>query len=147
MESFGFSTLWCTLMQLLRYILKCNHLEWRWLFCSLRFMFIKLLVLLSKLLPVASLMSNNFPKQPSDALLHTLSKLHNIPVGFVTSPSFETVLLYLRSPKWGCRSISDDLSCSFRRIILLLFKHYESFQRSLWSCEFCIYDLKLDLLR
>ena len=37
---------------------------------------------LSKLL--ASLIRNNFPKRPSDASLHTLSKLYNVPVGFVT---------------------------------------------------------------
>ena len=35
---------------------------------------------MSKLL--ASLMSNYFPKRPSGALLHTLSKLYDIPVGF-----------------------------------------------------------------
>ena len=39
---------------------------------------------LSKLL--ASLMRNNFPKRPSGAPLHTLSKLYDVPVGFVNPP-------------------------------------------------------------
>ena len=57
-------------------------------------------------------MRNYFPKRPSGALLHTLSKLYDVPVGFVTPPPyFEAVsLLYLRSPKGGCCSISDDMS-------------------------------------
>ena len=45
---------------------------------------------MSKLL--ASLMRNYFPKRPSGAPLHTLSKLYDVPVGFVTpSPYFEAV--------------------------------------------------------
>ena len=67
----------------------------------------------SKLL--ASLIRIYFPKRPSGAPLHTctLSKLCDVPVGFVTPSLFwGCVLLYLRSPKGGCCSISDDLSCS-----------------------------------
>ena len=73
---------------------------------------------MSKLL--ASLMRNYFPKRPSGAPLHTLSKLYNVPVGFVTPPPyFEAwILLILRSPKGGCCSISDDLSCSWFWYIL-----------------------------
>ena len=41
---------------------------------------------MSKLL--ASLMRNYFPKRPSGAPLHTLSKLYDVPVGFVTPPSY-----------------------------------------------------------
>ena len=41
-------------------------------------------ILLSKIL--VSLMRNYFPKQPSGVWLHTLSKLYDVPVGFV--PSF-----------------------------------------------------------
>ena len=51
-------------------------------------------------------MRNYFPERTSAAPLHTLSKLYDVPVGFV-SPSF----VHLRSPKGGCCSISDDLSC------------------------------------
>ena len=40
---------------------------------------------MSKLL--ASLMRNYFPKRPSGAPLHTLSKLYDVPVGFVPPPS------------------------------------------------------------
>ena len=32
-------------------------------------------------------MRNNFPKRPSDAPLHTLSKLYDVLVGFVFPPS------------------------------------------------------------
>ena len=60
---------------------------------------------------LASLMRNYFPKLTSGAPLHTLSKLYDVPVGFV-SPIWCSVLLYLRSPKGGCCSISDYLSCS-----------------------------------
>ena len=35
------NTLWCTLVQLLHYILKCIHLEWRWLFGPFRYMLIR----------------------------------------------------------------------------------------------------------
>ena len=55
---------------------------------------------------------NNFPKLPSGAPLHTMCKL----VGFVPPPPpliLGGALLYLRSLKGGCCSISDDLSCSF----------------------------------
>ena len=46
----------------------------------------KLFGLLSKLL--ASLMRNYFPKRPSGAPLHTLSKLYDVPVGFVPPPPY-----------------------------------------------------------
>ena len=36
-----------------------------------------------------------FPKRTSDAPLHTLSKLYDVPIGFVTSPSFEAVYCYI----------------------------------------------------
>ena len=42
--------------------------------------------LLFKLL--ASLMRNYFPKRPSGAPLHTLSKLYDVPVGYVPPPLF-----------------------------------------------------------
>ena len=70
-------------------------------------------VFLSKL--SASLMRVYFPKRQSGAQLLTLSKLYDVPVGFVTPllHVWECVLIYLRSPKGGCCSISDDLSCSY----------------------------------
>ena len=63
-------------------------------------------------------MRNYFPKQPSGAPLHTLSKLYDVPVGFEPPPPlfWGWILLILRSPKGGCFSISDDLSCSFQGI-------------------------------
>ena len=33
-------------------------------------------------------MRNYFPKRPSGALLHTLSKLYDVPVGFVPPPPY-----------------------------------------------------------
>ena len=86
-ESFG-----CTSVQLLHYILY-------------------ILEFLSKLL--ASLMRIYFPKWPSGSPLNTLSKLYDVPVGFVAPPLiWGSILLYMRSPMCGCCSISDDLSCS-----------------------------------
>ena len=67
---------------------------------------------------LASLMRNYFPKRPSGAPLHTLSKLYDVPVSFVTPPPlyWGYILLYLQSPKGGCCSISDDLSCSYTKM-------------------------------
>ena len=56
---------------------------------------------LSKLL--ASLIRNYFPKRASGAPLHTLSKLHDVPVSFVNPPpSFEAVYCYI----CGCRRVA-----------------------------------------
>ena len=41
--------------------------------------------------------------------------VRDVPVGFVPTPTpliWGSVMFYLRSPKGGCSSISDDLSCS-----------------------------------
>ena len=54
----------------------------------------------------------------SGAPFLTLSELYDVPVGFVTPPSFE-VLLYLRSQKGGCCSILDYLSCSYYNLEFL----------------------------
>ena len=86
-------------MHLLHYILKHNYFGME-------------TFLLSKLL--ASLMRNDFPKRTSCAPHLTLSKLSDAPVGFVSLLFLGSVLLYLQSPKCGCCSISDDLSCSHR---------------------------------
>ena len=71
---------------------------------------------MSKLL--ASLIRNYFPKRSWGTLLHTLSKLYDVPVGFVNPPPhlWGCVLLYLQPPKGGCCSITDDLSCSCNRL-------------------------------
>ena len=73
-----------TLMQLLHYILKYNH-----------FWMTIVRVFVSKLL--ASLMRNYFPKRPSDAPLHALSKLYDIHIGFFSLLSFETVYCFICS--------------------------------------------------
>ena len=69
----------------------------------------------------ASLMRNKFPKLPSGAPLHTLSKLHDVAFGIVSLLFWGSVLLYLRSPKGGCYSISNDLSCSVTVTVRQLF--------------------------
>ena len=58
---------------------------------------------------------------------HTLSKLYDVTVGFSSPPSlifWGSVLLDLRSPKGGCCSISDDLSCSFTRYWEVLITYF-----------------------
>ena len=89
--------------------LMCVYLQWQLLvyFCQ-------------KLL--ASLMRNYFPKRTSGALLHTLSKLYDVHVSFVSFLFWGSVMLDLRSPKGGCCSISDELSCSFLYQIVYHFK-------------------------
>ena len=81
---FWISTLWCILVQLLHYILKIFILNDVGYLVLLDICLYKLFGLLCNLL--AFLMSNYFPKRPSSALLHTLSKLYNVPVRFVPSP-------------------------------------------------------------
>ena len=55
----------------------------------------------------------HFPKRLSGTSLHSLSKLYDVPVCFVTPTLiWGTVLLYLRSPKGCCCLISYDLSCN-----------------------------------
>ena len=61
---------------------------------------------------LASLMRNYFPKRTSGTSLHTLSKLYDVPVSFVYPLFRGSLLQYLRLPKGGFCSISDDLSCS-----------------------------------
>ena len=43
----------------------------------------------------AFLMRNYFPKRSSGAPIHTLSKLCDVPVGFVPPPSFDAVFCYI----------------------------------------------------
>ena len=60
-------------------------------------------------------MRNYFPKRTSCALLHTLSKLYDVPIGFVHPASFEAVYCFICGGLRvaACCSISDDLSCSW----------------------------------
>ena len=70
----------------------------------------------SKLL--ASLMRNYFQKRTSGAPLHTLSKLYDVPVGFVFLPgtSFEAVYCYI----CGRRRVAV---ARYRMICLVLIKY------------------------
>ena len=97
---------------------------------------------MSKLL--ASLMRNYFPKRPSGEPLHTLSKLYDVPIGFVNTPPlfWGCVLLYLRSPKGGCCSISDDLPCFFLFFFLFgrkALKLSELYSLLFFIIEFCLF--------
>ena len=69
-------------------------------------------------------MRNNFPNRSSSALLHILSKLYDVPLGFYTPPLWCSVLLYLRSPKGGWCSISNDLTCSLIWLVVSGIKFY-----------------------
>ena len=56
------------------------------------------MVFLSKSL--ASLTRNYFPKRPSDTSLHTLSKLYDVPVGFVTPHLGQYIALFAVAEGW-----------------------------------------------
>ena len=80
---FRINTLLSTLVQLLHNILKCSY-----------FKMTTVSFFLSKLL--ASLMRNCFPKRTSGAPLHTLSKLYDVPVSFISPlPCFAAVYCYI----------------------------------------------------
>ena len=78
---------------------------------------------LSKLL--ASLMGNYIPKRTFGAPLHTLSKLYDVPIGFV-SPFFEAVYCYI----YGRRRVAV---ARYRMICLVLTK-YSHFPESIKKC-------------
>ena len=46
------SSLWCTLVQLLHYILKCIHLEWRWLFGPFTYMLVQTVWFILKIISI-----------------------------------------------------------------------------------------------
>ena len=45
-------------------------------------------------------MRNNFPKRPSGVPLHTLSKLYDVPVGFVSPHLRQCFALFAVSKGW-----------------------------------------------
>ena len=101
-------TWYCTFVQMLHYILKCIHLEWRWLFGPFRYMLIQTVWLIA--IPDEELFSET-------AVVCTASYFVKIiwcSCWFCNPPPlfWGWILLILRSPKGGCCSISDDLSCS-----------------------------------
>ena len=82
-----------------------------------------------------------FSKGPSGAPLHTSSILYDVPVGSDRVPLFwSSVLLYLRSPRGGCCSTSDDLSCS---IIKNIYFTRADLTFLVCSVEICVIE-KLD---
>ena len=66
---------------------------------------------------LASLMRNYYPKRPSGALLHTLSKLYDVPVEFLPPPPYvEAVYCFI----CGCRRVAVALY----RMICLVFSQF-----------------------
>ena len=51
---------------------------------------------------ISMLMKNNFPKWPSGAQFHNLSKLYDVPIGFVTTPSHlrQCIALFAVAEEW-----------------------------------------------
>ena len=95
---FWINTLLSTFVQLLYYILKCNYF---WM--TIVSFFVKIIYI-----PDEELFSETY--FGCTASLFVL--LYDVPVGFVSPLFWDSVLLYLRSSKDGCCSISDDLPCS-----------------------------------
>ena len=89
--------------------------EGAWTYCSMDVGSIKMKLKIKYYLRKAQTIYSefNYFHHLAGAPLHTLSKLYDVPVVFVPPPLFwGWILLILRSPKGGCCSISDDLSCS-----------------------------------
>ena len=82
---------------------------------------------MSKLL--ASLMRNYFPKRPSGAPLHTLSKLYDVPVGFDPPPYFEAKYCLF----CGRQSVAV---ARYRMICLVLRNQLPNFQKELSMTRF-----------
>ena len=68
-------------------------------------------------------MRNYFPKRPSGAPLHTLSKLYDVPVGFVTPPYFEAEYCLF----FGRRRVAV---ARYRMICLVLDRHVSNGKRT-----------------
>ena len=99
-------------MQLLHYILNCIHLEWRSLFGPLRYMLIQTVRFIVLIISIPD--EELFPETTVGCTASYFVKIIWCSGWFCTPPPrlfWGCVLLYLRSPKGGCCSISDDLSC------------------------------------
>ena len=63
------------------------------------------------------------------------SWLYDVPVGFVAPLFWGWILLILRSPKGGCCSISDDLSCFHTDTIYLHVPRFVASLREITTCK------------
>ena len=63
-----------------------------------------------------SQISSFFTKSDLKWWIHLSRSLYSYSISFVTPLFMGSVLLYLRSPRGGCCSISDDLSCSVNNL-------------------------------
>ena len=72
-------------------------------------------------------MRNYYPKRPSSAPLHNLSKLYDVPVGFVTTPPpyFEAVYCFI----CGRRRVAV---ARYRMISLVLIYIFNFFSKTAW---------------
>ena len=71
-------------MQLLHYIQKCIHLEWRWLFGPFRYMLIQTVWLIVKIISIPD--EELFSETAVGCTASYFSKLYDVPVGFVLPP-------------------------------------------------------------
>ena len=77
-------------------------------------------------------MRNYFPKRPLGAPLHTLSKLYEVPVGFVTPPPFfEVVYCFI---------------CGRRRVVVALKKRLPTIARVATKLESCECDKLIKII-
>ena len=74
-------------------------------------------------------MRNSFPKRPSGAPLYTLSKLYDVPVGFVNPSSLWAMYCFI----CGRRRVAV---ARYRMICLVLLRSINLLVRILWFCYF-----------
>ena len=86
-------------------------------------------------------MRNYFPKRPSGAPLHTLSKLYDVPVGFVPPPHpiLRLCIALFAVAEGGCCSISDDLTCSCYYPSLKICMRHELLQQFYLLIAHCLF--------
>ena len=92
-----------------------NSLEWRWLFRPFRYMLIQTVRFIVWIISILD--EELFYETPVRCTASCFVKIIWCSRWFCKAPPppnpfYGCVLLYLRSPKGGCCSISDDLSCS-----------------------------------
>ena len=118
---FGVRALWCTLVQLLHYILNCIHLKWRWLFGPFRYMLIQTVRFIVWIISIPD--EELFSETAVGCTASYFVKYIWCSRCFFKPPPlfWGSVLLYLRSPKGGC-CISNLCLVMHDRNLLLRWK-------------------------
>ena len=109
-STFWINILWCTLVQLLYYILKCIHFEWSWLLGPFRYMLTQAVRFIVWIISIPD--EEFFSETTVGCTASFFVKSILCSRWFCPHLFWGCVLLNLRSPKGGSCSISDDLSCS-----------------------------------